>query len=43
MVVGRGTSDPDANSEVSKLARMLEEGLGFGASYVCYSGTAEPG
>jgi precorrin-8X/cobalt-precorrin-8 methylmutase len=22
---------------------MLEEGLGFGASYVCYAGTAEPG
>jgi precorrin-8X/cobalt-precorrin-8 methylmutase len=22
---------------------MLEEGLGFGASFVCYSGTAEPG
>lgn len=43
VVVGRGTSDPDANSEVSKLARMLEEGLGFGASFVCYSGTAEPG
>jgi precorrin-8X/cobalt-precorrin-8 methylmutase len=43
VVVGRGTTDPDANSEVSKLARMLEEGLGFGASYVCYSGTAEPG
>ncbi len=43
VVVGRGTTDPDANSEVSKLARMLEEGLGFGASYVCYAGTAEPG
>jgi precorrin-8X/cobalt-precorrin-8 methylmutase len=43
VVVGRGTTDPDANSEVSKLARMLEEGLGFGASFVCYSGTAEPG
>lgn len=42
VVVGRGTSDPDANSEVSKLARMLEEGLGFGASYVCYAGTAQP-
>lgn len=42
VVVGRGTTDPDANSEVSKLARMLEEGLGFGASFVCYSGTAEP-
>jgi precorrin-8X/cobalt-precorrin-8 methylmutase len=42
VIVGRGTTDPDANSDVSKLARMLEEGLGFGASYVCYSGTAEP-
>jgi precorrin-8X/cobalt-precorrin-8 methylmutase len=43
VVVGRGTTDPDANSAVSKFARMLEEGLGFGASYVCYAGTAEPG
>ena len=42
VVVGRGTSDPDANSDVSKLARMLEEGMGFGASFVCYSGTAKP-
>jgi precorrin-8X/cobalt-precorrin-8 methylmutase len=42
VVVGRGTSDSDANSEVSKLARMLEEGMGFGGSFVCYSGTAHP-
>lgn len=42
VVVGRGTSDPDANSQVCKLARMLHEGLGFGQSYVCYAGTAEP-
>jgi precorrin-8X/cobalt-precorrin-8 methylmutase len=42
VVVGRGTTDPDANSEVSKLARILEEGLGFGGSFVCYSGTARP-
>lgn len=42
VIVGRGTSDPDANSEISKLARMLEEGMGFGASFVCYSGTAKP-
>lgn len=42
VVVGRGTSDPDANGEVSKLARMLEEGMGFGASFVCYAGTAKP-
>ena len=42
VVVGRGTTDPDANSDVSKLARLLEEGMGFGGSYVCYSGTALP-
>ena len=42
VLVGRGTTDPDANSDVSKLARMLEEGMGFGASFVCYSGTAKP-
>jgi precorrin-8X/cobalt-precorrin-8 methylmutase len=42
VVVGRGTTDPDANSDVSKLARLLQEGLGFGASYVCYAGTAQP-
>jgi precorrin-8X/cobalt-precorrin-8 methylmutase len=42
VVVGRGTTDPDANGEVAKLARMLEEGMGFGGAYVCYSGTAQP-
>ncbi len=42
VVVGRGTTDPAANSDVSKLARILEEGMGFGGSFVCYSGTAEP-
>ena len=42
VLVGRGTTDPDANGEVSKFARMIEEGMGFGASYVCYSGTAKP-
>ncbi|NHZ64812.1 precorrin-8X methylmutase [Massilia genomosp. 1] len=42
VLVGRGTTDPDANGEVAKLARMLEEGMGFGGVYVCYSGTATP-
>ena len=42
VLVGRGTSDPDANGEVAKLARMLEEGMGFGGVYLCYSGTAKP-
>ena len=42
VLVGRGTTDPDANGEVAKMARMLEEGMGFGGVYVCYSGTAKP-
>jgi sirohydrochlorin cobaltochelatase len=42
MVVGRGTSDPDANSNISKVARMLWEGMGFGWSEVCYSGVTFP-
>jgi precorrin-8X/cobalt-precorrin-8 methylmutase len=42
VVVGRGTTDPEANGEVAKFARMIEEGMGFGGSYVCYSGTAKP-
>jgi precorrin-8X/cobalt-precorrin-8 methylmutase len=42
VVVGRGTSDPDANSEIAKLTRILQEGMGFAASLVCYSGTAKP-
>ena len=42
MVVGRGASDPDANSNVSKLMRMLWEGLGFGWGEVCYSGVTFP-
>ncbi len=42
VVVGRGTTDSDANGDVAKLARMLEEGMGYGGVYVCYSGTAKP-
>ena len=42
VLVGRGTTDSDANGEVSKFARMIEEGMGFGTAYVCYSGTAKP-
>jgi sirohydrochlorin cobaltochelatase len=42
MVVGRGTSDPDANSNIAKVARMLWEGMGFGWSEVCYSGVTFP-
>ena len=42
MVVGRGTNDSDANSNVSKVARMLWEGMGFGWAETCYSGVAHP-
>jgi sirohydrochlorin cobaltochelatase len=41
-VVGRGTSDPDANGNVAKVARMLWEGMGFGWAEVGYSGVAHP-
>ena len=42
VVVGRGTSDPDANSNVAKVTRMLWEGLGFGWAETCYSGVTTP-
>lgn len=42
MVVGRGASDPDANSNVAKITRMLWEGLGFGWAETCYSGVTFP-
>ena len=42
MVVGRGASDPDANSNVSKVTRMLWEGFGFGWAETCYSGVTFP-
>ncbi|MBI3505958.1 MAG: sirohydrochlorin chelatase [Proteobacteria bacterium] len=42
VVVGRGTNDPDANSNVAKVARMLWEGMGFGWATVAYSGVAHP-
>ncbi|ABC33114.1 uncharacterized conserved protein [Hahella chejuensis KCTC 2396] len=42
VVVGRGASDPDANSNISKITRMLEEGMGFGWAITCYSGVTTP-
>jgi sirohydrochlorin cobaltochelatase len=42
VVVGRGTNDPDANSNISNLARMLWEGLGLGWAEVAFSGVAHP-
>ena len=42
LVVGRGTNDSDANSNVAKVTRMLWEGLGVGWAETAYSGVAYP-
>jgi sirohydrochlorin cobaltochelatase len=42
MVVGRGTSDSDANSNISKVTRLLWEGFGFGWGETSYSGVTFP-
>ena len=42
VVVGRGASDADANSNICKITRILEEGMGFGWATTCYSGVTTP-
>ncbi len=42
VVVGRGASDPDANSNVAKVMRLLWEGLGMGWGETAYSGVTFP-
>ena len=42
VVVGRGASDPDANSNVAKITRTLWEGMGFGWAETVYSGVTFP-
>ena len=42
VVVGRGSSDPDANSNVAKVTRLLVEGFGFGWGETVYSGVTFP-
>ncbi|MEM6831154.1 MAG: sirohydrochlorin chelatase [Bacteroidota bacterium] len=42
LVIGRGTTDPDSNSDVHKLCSMIWEGMGYGFATVGYSGTAYP-
>jgi len=42
VVVGRGSSDPDANSNVSKITRMIVEGIGFGWGETVFSGVTFP-
>ncbi|MEZ5716714.1 MAG: sirohydrochlorin chelatase, partial [Paracoccaceae bacterium] len=42
VVIGRGSSDPDANGNVAKIARLLQEGMGFGWLETGYSGVTFP-
>ncbi len=42
LVVGRGSSDPDANGDLCKLARLLWEGSGYGVVETCFIGITHP-
>ncbi len=42
VVIGRGASDPDANSNVTKITRLLWEGFGFGWAETGFSGVTFP-
>jgi sirohydrochlorin cobaltochelatase len=42
LVIGRGSSDPDANADLAKVARLLWEGLGFGRGEVGYCDVTFP-
>jgi sirohydrochlorin cobaltochelatase len=43
VLVGRGSSDPDANAEHAKVARLLWEGRGFAGVEPAFISLAEPG
>ena len=42
LFVGRGSSDPDANSDVAKLARLVWEGSGYQTVETCFIGITHP-
>ncbi len=42
LFVGRGSSDPDANGDVYKLARILWEGSGYNTVETCFIGISHP-
>lgn len=42
LFVGRGSSDPDANSDVYKMARLLWEGTGYQTVETCFIGITHP-
>src|SRR5262249_33091786 len=42
LLVGRGSSDPDANSNIAKVARFLQEGYPTGWAACAYTGICRP-
>lgn len=42
VLVGRGSTDPDGNAEVAKVARLLWEGRGYVGVEFCFISLAEP-
>lgn len=42
LFVGRGSSDPDANGDVYKMARMVWEGSGYQTVETCFIGITHP-
>jgi sirohydrochlorin cobaltochelatase len=42
LLVGRGTSDPDANANIARVARFLWEAYGVGWASIAFSGLAVP-
>ena len=42
LLVGRGSSDPDANGDIYKLARLLWEGSGYKTVETCFIGITHP-
>lgn len=42
LFVGRGSSDPDANGDVYKLARLIWEGSGYQGIEICFTGITHP-
>jgi sirohydrochlorin cobaltochelatase len=42
LLVGRGSSDPDANANIARVARFLQEGYPTGWAAWAYSGVARP-
>ncbi len=42
LFIGRGSSDPDANGDVYKMARVLWEGSGYNTVETCFIGITHP-